>query len=114
MFAGDGYGPVHSLYETKNSSRIFLVAETWVWNASSGTHFDDYAFQDVQIYPVHQGKGLNFYFVDGHSEFLKRVGAFGAYDSPWWTTQPSATDWPPYNNMGSWPPPDFYSGLWAD
>ena len=54
MFSGNGYGPVHSLYETKNSSRVFLVAETWVWNVYGGQQFDDYAIKHSD-YPHQKG-----------------------------------------------------------
>jgi prepilin-type processing-associated H-X9-DG protein len=65
-----------------------------------------------QPYSVHGGKGLNFFFVDGHGEFLKVIGEDADNASPWWRTPPKATDWYPYNG-GGWPPP-YTSGLWGD
>lgn len=109
MFVGGGYEPMHRVSETRNTSRVYLVSETFYWNNSIPAHLDNYVFQP---YSVHQGRGLNFFFVDGHCEFLKAVGGSTDRLSPWWTTKPKATDWSPYNGAG-WPPP-YYSGLWAD
>ncbi len=115
-FAGWGYYPTHQLNQVRNTARIFLVADCYVSNPSSGTHFDR------TIVPVTAGtyvrhntpRGLNFIFVDGHGEFLKGVGSVELPQdqlSPWWVWSPpnsAAVDWLPYK---SWP---AYGSFWGE
>ena len=102
----------HSLTESKRPSLTFLVTESWF----------PYIYPDYQSgqtasgigtwdgYPRHKGQGLNFFFVDGHAQWLKaRVGYLqsGYYvdpDSDWNTWgdlngvgYPYATEWWPLN-----------------
>jgi prepilin-type processing-associated H-X9-DG protein len=106
MFVGGGNEPMHRVTETRSISRVYLASEMYYWNAASPVHHDNYVFQP---YSVHQGKGLNFVFVDGHTEFLKVIGVNGEYASPWWRT-PGATDWLPYS---AWALP-YRGGLWGE
>ena len=47
------------------------------------------------------GNGLNFVFVDGHGEFLKRWGVKNSWDCDWWYSNGQASEWgSPYGISG--------------
>ena len=88
VFVGWGFqwpgSEMHSLYETKNASRVFLVAESFYRWPYSYHPFN----WEVEFGGRHNSEGLNFTFVDGHGAFLEA----------WtWSLSPKATDWYPYN-----------------
>ncbi len=107
-----GWYPRHSLNESTRPSLTFLVTESWF----------PYIYPDYQSgqtasgigtwdgYPRHRGQGLNFFFVDGHAQWLKARPGYlwsGYYvdpDSDWnrWgdlngVVYPYATEWYPLN-----------------
>ena len=114
----------HSLNEVKRPSIVFLVSDGWYygWVGSSDDH--DSACTGYNTFPDAAGKtysryrkrGLNFFFVDGHCEWLKAKGyvvnfTTAAHDlkSDWcvWGnlhgfSSPYATDWSP---LDSWNDP---------
>jgi prepilin-type N-terminal cleavage/methylation domain-containing protein/prepilin-type processing-associated H-X9-DG protein len=105
MFIGNGYLPIHSVYEANHHpSRIFLVGDCLISTPSSPVHFDqglDPAYWGLNVHPRHRGKGLNFVFVDGHGQWVKAQG--GLSD---WYVLPGATEWWPYNVWGT--------GFWGE
>lgn len=106
MFVGGGYEPMHSLAEVRNPSRIFLVAEMFDWSTFVAAHFNNYAFQP---YAVHQNKGLNFFFLDGHVEFLKAGTGASDPKNGWYAR--GAREWPPYAAGES---ATYGNGIWAE
>jgi len=110
MFAGPATGhTMHSLNEVKNASRIYLVADCHSINPQGNGGI--YAF-DITATTRHQGKGLNFYFVDGHSEWYYAKPVFWptpTHQSQWFRLNGGAsTLWTPFNSYG------YAGGLWAE
>jgi prepilin-type N-terminal cleavage/methylation domain-containing protein/prepilin-type processing-associated H-X9-DG protein len=87
---------MHSLNEVRNTSRIFLVAESYTWEPEDNTHFETTVYGlggGALPYPRHQSGGLNFSFVDGHAEWWpsKGFGTGAAYGK--WREDVTVTDW---------------------
>jgi prepilin-type processing-associated H-X9-DG protein len=104
-FVGWGYAPMRCLTEVTHASRIFLIAESYVWYPSSPTHFDYTCNGNVSV--RHLTEGMNFIFVDGHSEWVKSDGQTPGFGSAWWKAREfdyEAKLWWPYNawNFGGW------------
>lgn len=108
----------HSLNEVKRPNLVFLVSDAWYfgWAGSSDDHDSACTgyntFGDgTKTYPRYRKRGLNFFFVDGHCQWLKAKGyvvnmTTGVHDlkSDWcvWGnlngfTSPYATEWDPLN-----------------
>lgn len=99
----------HSLSEVKHASRICLAVESWSWYVDGSC-----ASLNPDNYPVHQGKGYNFFFVDGHAAFLTVSGSPPNYDSSeWYRVTPPATEWYPYNGS-AWNSGGYSGGLWGN
>ena len=65
-------------------------------------------------YPMHQGKGLNFVFVDGHGEFWRSTGygtggALGKWAAVAGTGNGEAVEWLPHSAPGN-----SYDGYWGE
>ncbi|MBI4028122.1 MAG: type II secretion system protein [Verrucomicrobia bacterium] len=114
-FYGFGGFPMHSLYEVKNPSRVFLVADCFKGYATTPGDFDNTCWGAAlgvmpDIQQRHQAGGLNFVFVDGHGEFGKSAGysTGGAYGK-WYDYNPSdlpnAVQWPTYPFADIWGEP---------
>jgi len=103
----------HALYEVKRPHLTFLVSECWYpyitlnpWGAWDGTANGRNTWDQ---YPRHRSQGLNFFFVDGHVQWLNARGYLGvSYDSDqqsdWWRwaqinglSIPYCTEWVPLN-----------------
>ncbi len=104
QFTGFGYYPMHSLNEVRNSSRIFLVADCYGITPFYGGHFDDtvsiasppYVSGGYTLWGRHRRTGLNFVFVDGHGEFIRKGK---------WDAITGALEWHAYytsNDLGIW------------
>jgi prepilin-type N-terminal cleavage/methylation domain-containing protein len=112
---GWGYPVMHSLKEIKSTTRIYPIAESYVWYPNSPTHFDYTCNGTVSV--RHQSQGLDFIFVDGHGEWSKSAGINGSSGSQWWNRRDGnsilaseATQWGwPYDTP-SW----NYGGWWAE
>lgn len=107
-FTGNGYcPPARSLSDAKTSTRIFLVADSYFFDPNDSPAFDitvwDMAYSPP--YGRHRGRGLNFVFVDGHSEFLKK----GRWNTI--TGASLANEWWPY---GTWENGGAPHGIWAE
>lgn len=103
FFSGpDGltWTPMHSLHEVLHPSRVFLLADCYITYPFSVSHFDTTVLgtPGTDQYARHKGLGLNFLYVDGHGEFLKK--------GDWWKPNPAAL-WSP-------PSPWSYGGLWGE
>ncbi len=89
--------PPHALSQATRSSTTFLVGETAhpSQTPSAPSIFDGAAFgadlnlNPASCYPKHGGKGLNIYFVDGHTEFYTSKLVQGVYR--WNLTDPDAS-----------------------
>jgi prepilin-type N-terminal cleavage/methylation domain-containing protein/prepilin-type processing-associated H-X9-DG protein len=114
------WGPrLYSLTEVKHPSRVFLVADCVNLNAGVDGWF--YWIFDITMMtgnkPRHGGKGLNFFFVDGHAEWLYakppyRTWAPAGWKSQWWSWKEPASDWQPCaGDAGGW---GSTTGLWGD
>lgn len=106
QFTGYGYYPMRSLNEVRNSSRIFLVADCYGFSPSVNGHFDDtvsiasppYVAGGYTLWGRHRRLGLNFVFVDGHGEFIRK----GTWDSI-----TGASQWHAVYSFNDW-------GIWAE
>jgi prepilin-type processing-associated H-X9-DG protein len=96
---------LHSLKEVVNPGTTFLVAESWNYYGihSPGIFTDTLYGKDLHLsppshYPRHESRGLNFVFVDGHLEVLRKPADwYRAYGGP-------ATRWCGYGNFVLWGP----------
>jgi prepilin-type N-terminal cleavage/methylation domain-containing protein/prepilin-type processing-associated H-X9-DG protein len=77
-----GAHPTHSLKEVRRVATTFLVADSRHAQPFTPTELDG-TITGISgfLQPRHEGRGLNFVFVDGHAEFLK-AGNPVAF-SPW-------------------------------
>jgi prepilin-type N-terminal cleavage/methylation domain-containing protein/prepilin-type processing-associated H-X9-DG protein len=92
-----GSAITHSLAEARRRQTTALVAECLAWYFIEPSYFDRPAYGEwgsgVYEYPRHQGRGLNFVFVDGHGEFIQNSGPLN-FGSAWWqNTLPWPSDW---------------------
>ncbi len=96
------YVNVRSLNEVKRSATTFLIGESWAYQIPScASCFNPSAIGDPTLsggaaahYPRHGGKGLNIYFVDGHTEFFRtKLTSAGVYP---WETLDSESFWTYY------------------
>lgn len=102
-YLGAGYAPAHSLNEVTHPTRLFLVADCYTPNPVVNGHFDITVFSNpayfgggYNVMGRHGGRGLNFVFVDGHGEFLKKGR---------WDTITGASRWAAYYttyDLGIW------------
>ncbi|MBI4026410.1 MAG: type II secretion system protein [Verrucomicrobia bacterium] len=102
-FAGGGNTPMHSLYEVKKPSKVFLTADCASYTPTAATHLEDtdlglWGGGPPASYPRHQGKGLNFVFVDGHGEFMKRGPGTTGSEGYMGPASP-AGEWPYYGDL---------------
>jgi prepilin-type processing-associated H-X9-DG protein len=114
-FYGWGAHPMHSLYEVRRPSRVFLVAECYFGYPNTPSAFDWTCWgtsgSGVEIQPRHLAGGLNFVFVDGHGEFCKSSGynLAGSAHANWYddtpTELPNAAQWPVYPSADMWGDP---------
>ncbi|MBI4028596.1 MAG: type II secretion system protein [Verrucomicrobia bacterium] len=98
-FVGYGGHPMHTLYEVKRPSRVYLVAECYSWYPNTPSNFDStcQGAASPPIYPRHQAGGLNFVFVDGHGEFCKSTGYNSGTYGKWYDYTPGElSTWPPW------------------
>jgi prepilin-type N-terminal cleavage/methylation domain-containing protein/prepilin-type processing-associated H-X9-DG protein len=69
--------PIHPLRDVRKPEITYLVSDCYSTGAWSPTMFDTTVFgahldlKPPAAWPRHEGKGLNFVFVDGHGEFLQ-------------------------------------------
>ncbi len=103
VFTGNsGYAPpVRSLNEVRNTARIFLVADSYTFSPDDSPQFDSTVWDPALTQGRHRGRGLNFVFVDGHGEFLKKGK---------WNTITGANLWWPYSAWEAGTP----HGIWAE
>jgi prepilin-type N-terminal cleavage/methylation domain-containing protein/prepilin-type processing-associated H-X9-DG protein len=86
----DGYGSRHNIAEVRRPDLNFLVSECWYPTCNNNPYQYDHTVAGLNgVVARHQRKGLNFFFLDGHSEWLKaRGGFYAAYNtdalSDWW------------------------------
>lgn len=110
-----GATPRHSLNEVRYPARIFLVADNWFCLYTSNNHPDwtltGYStFGDgTRTYERHRMKGLNYYFVDGHGQWLKAKGPLVILPGP---TYGELSDWWIWGDLTGDAPP--YAKDWAD
>ena len=96
---------MHPLSDARLASKTFLIAESYFWypffpGAISWPCFGTWG-SGVYEYARHRGDGMNFYFVDGHSEWVKSVpGGI----SPWerWTENTALWSFPIYREWNSY------------
>ncbi len=89
--------PPRSLYEVTHPGRVYIVADQGHPYQSPAPYLSldpavDGSTPPPTFYPRHGGKGLHIYYVDGHTEFVPKVGVslsfpWDATDNPnsWWT-----------------------------
>ena len=99
----------HSLSEARRRQTTFLVAESYAWRALEPNYFDRPAFgywgSGIYEYVRHQGRGLNFIFVDGHGEFVQSSQPLN-YNVAWWQNIPPYP--PDYAQWSGYGPFDFW------
>jgi prepilin-type N-terminal cleavage/methylation domain-containing protein/prepilin-type processing-associated H-X9-DG protein len=113
MFGGNfsGTGQTHSLSEVKHPSQIYLVADCYsIDPLGNGGVF---TFDITMLYGRHQGKGLNFCFVDGHCEWMTAKPVYWAwppagFQSQWFHHGGASTQWDPWVGWGE------AGALWAE
>ena len=99
----------HSLSEARRRQTTFLVGECYAWYSLEPNFFDRPAFgywgSGIYEYVRHQGKGLNFIFVDGHGEFVLNSQQLNYFVAWWREDPPYPSDWNQWNGYG---PFDFW------
>ena len=100
----DGFGQRHNIAEVKRPNLVYLVSESWYPTCNNLPYTYDHTVSGCAGDPRarHRGKGLNFFFVDGHSEWLQaRGGFYGQYitdqASDWWKWGTRHGFAPPFN-----------------
>lgn len=87
----------HKISEVKRPSTTFLIAHNFGIASSTPVHSDQLLDgSNYGVYnPPYYNKGLMFYFVDGHMEFLLWKGT-GNGNSKWWDYHPQyyTSDYP--------------------
>lgn len=91
--------PVPSLAQVKRRATTFLIAETYhPYPPAAAWLFESALDLSAGNYPRHGGIGLNFFFTDGHAEFLTRK-----LDTPWtthpWAIADSESYWTYFGNF---------------
>lgn len=92
--------PAHTLTEVRKHATIYLVADCTIDYPNDPAHFDQVVTASLSGYMRHQGKGLNFMFVDGHGEFVKTGVPLVSAATPWRTATTGQWGW--YGSFVMW------------
>lgn len=112
LFVGYQYYPMHKLTEVVHSERVYLLSDCYtgwpeslnnlvhqaIWTIDGGwgsgiwMHARHPARPGLTPGVPFIGNGLNFVYVDGHGEFLKRYG-LNWYEVDWYKTYGQASQW---------------------